>query len=286
MSQPTVLYDVPGPKTRRRHLLWGAVGGLVVLAALGWIIYKLNASEQFEKEKWEPFTKEGIWEHTFIPGIVTTLKTAAVSIVLAVVFGAILCAGRLSDHRIVRMPMVVVIEFFRAVPVVLMLLFLLIAFGDHIGDMWLVVIGLTLYNGAVLSETFRAGIASVPRGQSEAAYSLGLRKGQVMSLVLIPQAVRAMLPAIISQCVVTLKDTSLGYIISYQELVHRSKGLWEFYNNTIPTAIVLATMYIIMNSLLSMLATWLESRQRRRGGATVDRTQIDVGQAVGPAPRV
>lgn len=286
MSQPTVLYDVPGPKTRRRHLLWGIVGAVIVLAVLGWIVYQLNASEQFEKEKWEPFTKEGIWENTFIPGITTTLKTAAFSIVLAVLFGAVLCSGRLSDHVIVRVPAVIVIEFFRAVPVVLMLIFLLIAFGDTLDDMWLVVIGLTVYNGAVLSEIFRAGIASVPRGQSEAAYSLGLRKGQVMALVLIPQAVRAMLPAIISQCVVTLKDTSLGYIISYQELVHRSKGLWEFYNNTIPTAIVLATMYIIINSLLSMLATWLEGRQRRRGGTTVDRTQIDVGQAVGPAPRV
>ena len=73
---------------------------------------------------------------------------------------------------------------------------------------------LTLYNGAVLAEVFRAGINAVPKGQSEAAYAIGMRKSQVMNIILLPQAVKIMIPAIISQCVVALKDTSLGYLIA------------------------------------------------------------------------
>jgi glutamate transport system permease protein len=133
---------------------------------------------------------------------------------------------------------------------------------------WAVVIGLTLYNGSVLAEAFRAGIRSVPRGQSEAGYAIGMRKGLVMREILIPQAARAMLPVIVSQLVVLVKDTALGYIIAYPELLQLGvNNLQANFGNAIQAAMVAAVIYIIVNSSLTTVAGWLERRTRRSGRA-------------------
>jgi glutamate transport system permease protein len=129
-----------------------------------------------------------------------------------------------------------------------------------------VVAGLTLYNGSVLAEVFRAGILALPRGQSEAAFALGLRKTQVTRFVLFPQALRAMLPAVVSQLVVLLKDTALGFLITYAELLYYAKYLGAqpvLDRPLIPVTIVVAAMYIGLNILLSLLAGYLERRNRR-----------------------
>jgi len=186
-----------------------------------------------------------------------------------VIFGLLLCSARLSIHPVIRIPGVIIIEFFRACPLLLMILFFYLAFGKTLGTLWPLVLGLMVYNGSVLAETFRAGINAVPRGEVEAGYSLGLVKSQVTRQILLPQATRAMLPAIISQCVVALKDTSLGFIISYEELIRRGKGIYESYYDIIPTGLVLAAMYITMNYSLSRVATYVEGRLRRRGQKTV-----------------
>jgi glutamate transport system permease protein len=266
----SALYDIPGPRARRRQLIGSIIGGIIVAAVVAFVVWKLNDKGQFDSAKWSPFKENGIWRYTFWPGIRATLKAAGISIVFAVVFGLIMCSGRLSDHRWIRIPATVIIEFFRATPLLLLVLFIFIETKGDLGNLWPLVFGLTLYNGSVLAETFRAGINSIPRGQSEAAYSIGLTKGRVMRLILLPQAIRAMLPAIISQCVVVLKDTSLGFIIGYEELIRTGSRIPDSYDNIIPTAIVLAAMYIVVNYSLSKLATFVEARQRRKGRATID----------------
>ena len=133
-------------------------------------------------------------------------------------------------------------EFFRAVPVLLMMIYIFFTFGageGGIGSYWSVVIALTLYNGAVLAEVFRAGILAVPPGQGEAAYALGMRKSQVMRQILMPQGVKIMLPSIISQCIVALKDTSLGYVILAPGLTRVGKSIFLEFQNQVQTAIVL-----------------------------------------------
>jgi glutamate transport system permease protein len=126
------------------------------------------------------------------------------------------------------------------------------------------VVGLTLYNGSVLAEVFRAGIHAVPRGQAEAAYGIGMRKAQVMTQILAPQAVTIMLPAIVSQCVVVLKDTSLGYVIAYTELVRQGRLIAQFIDSALVTYLVVAAIFIAMNYSLSKLAQWLERRLAQR----------------------
>jgi glutamate transport system permease protein len=128
--------------------------------------------------------------------------------------------------------------------------------------------GLVLYNGSVLAEVFRAGILAVPKGQAEAAYAMGMRKNQVMRIIQLPQAIRIMLPAIISQCIVALKDTSLGYYVVATVLTTQGKQIWNFFGNKLATAIVLAAVYITLNLLLTWLANWVERRiSTTEGGA-------------------
>jgi glutamate transport system permease protein len=203
------------------------------------------------------------------------LKAAAISIVTALVLGMALAVGRLSERRWIRLPATAFVEFFRAVPLVLLILFLFGIYSTRFDweiertALTSLVTGLTLYNGAVLCEVFRAGINAVPKGQREAAYAIGMRKHQVMNIVLVPQGVRYMLPAIISQCVVVLKDTSLGFIVAYPELLRNAKGIATYVGSQLVTYVVVALIYIAMNSVLSMTAYWLERRlsQRGRGSA-------------------
>jgi len=258
----SVLYDVPGPRAIRRQRLAGGIGALGAAVVLGLIGLKLAEEGQFDADTWEFLTVEGTWRAIY-NGLLNTLRVAVVAITLALAFGGVFAVARLSDRWFIRWPAIVVIEFFRAIPLLLLILFLFLGFADQIGRFWSLALALMLYNGSVLAEIFRAGIQAVPKGQSEAALAIGMRRGQVLRHVLIPQAIRIMLPAIISQSVVALKDTALGLIIAYAELARVGRQLYVFYNNPLAVGVTIAAIYVVINYALSKLAVAVEGRQRR-----------------------
>lgn len=270
-----VLFDFPGPRARARHRVLTVIGALAALGALGWVLWVLWQKGELEAELWSDLAQPNILRAIRL-GLQATLSAAAVAIVLSVASGALLAVARLSDHAWLRAPAVLFVEFFRAVPLLLLIMFVFLAFGGTIGRFWSVVIALTLYNGSVLAEVFRAGINAVPRGQSEASYAIGMRKGQVMSLVLIPQSITIMLPAIISQCVIVLKDTALGVFIAYGELVRQATGIAEFVNHSIVPLTLVALIFIAINYSLSRLAIYVERRMANRGHSSATKpTQAD-----------
>lgn len=257
----SVLFDSPGPKTRARHRLYAVISGAVLVFLFGWMIWKFWREGQFALEFWEPFVTPRI-VNVLIEGLIQTLLAAAVAIIGAMIFGLAFGPGKLSDHRAIRWPSWLVVEFFRAVPLLILIIATWYFMGPESGlkAFWALVIGLILYNGAVLAEIVRAGINAVPKGQSEAAYAIGMRKSQVTQIVLLPQALRIMLPAIISQTVVALKDTSLGYAILAPGLTIAGKLVFGEFRNTLQTAFVLAVIYIIANLALTYLATWAQKK--------------------------
>ena len=271
-----VLFDVPGPRARARNRTAAVVAGLALVAVLGFVLFRFADSGLFIAEQWDWITYERI-QITLLQGLLATLRAFAVGAVLALTFGALFATARLSDHAWIRNPAAAIVEFFRAIP--LLILMFLLFFGIDFSAFWAVVIGLMLYNGSVLAEVFRAGILAVPRGQSEAAYGIGLRKTQVMTAVLLPQALTAMLPTIISQLVVLLKDSALGFIIQYQELLYQARLIGsqiQLDSPIIPVAIVIAIIYITMCVLLSLAATWAERWSRRRGHTSAEIAHADV----------
>ena len=269
----SVLYDLPGPRARARNKAFGLLATLGIVALAGFISYRFWVTGQFEGAKWEWLLYKNLQLRLFA-ALGATLRAFVVGALLALVLGLLLAVARLSEHVWLRTPAFAIVEFFRAIPLVIMIFFLFFAApqaGLQLGLFWSLVVGLTLYNGSVLAEVFRAGVLSVPRGQREAANALGLRRSQVMRAVLLPQAVRAMLPTIVSQLVVLLKDTALGFLITYQELLFEARylgSLAEFERPIIPTALVIGAVYITLCIALSSLAGYLErrNRQRRRNG--------------------
>ncbi|MCV7347906.1 amino acid ABC transporter permease [Mycolicibacterium rhodesiae] len=275
MSTASVLFDAPGPRARVRNRIVTAVT-IVIAALIVWaVVAKLASKGQLTAAKWQPFLTGNLWKTYVLPGIEGTLTAAALSIVLALILGFLLGMGRLSHVGWIRWPSAVIVEFFRAVPVLIMMIFayFLFALYDVFPPARLalagVVTGLTLYNGAVIAEIVRAGVNSLPRGQSEAAAALGLRWGQTMRSILLPQAVTSMLPVLVSQLVVVLKDTAIGYQITFVEMVRQGTVVGSSYGNYIPALIVIAVLMISANFALSVAATRLERRLRRSKRAGV-----------------
>lgn len=299
MSAPhaSVLFDAPGPRAIARHRLLGALGLLLVLALLAGVVYGLRA--QLTPDKWVPFLRADTWLSYVIPGIINTLQAAAISVVTASVLGLVLALGRMSFVRPVSLLSTVVIEFFRAVPVLMMMLFVYFVtiFVPAIAALFpgplvqlkplvAVVAGLTFYNSAVIAELLRSGVASLPRGQTEAGLGIGLDIGQTRRIILLPQAITAMLPALVSQLVVIVKDSALGYIISYPELLRSSQTLASRWSNSIAAFIVAAALFIVINWLLTRFAGWVEGRARnRKAGAMVHLEQVDPSDMTKDVPR-
>ncbi len=280
-----VLYDVQGPRARRRVLIGSIVGAVLVVGLLAFAVQRLAANEQFEADLYRPFIEEPDLYKRLWTGLRNTLKAAAFALLLALLLGTILAFGRLSSIALLRVPAIAVIEFFRGVPLLLLILFFFLAFPlafqIDLPPLYALVFGLTLYNGAVIAEIIRAGVLSLPKGQTEAAYAVGLTRSQTLRVVLLPQAVRIMLPALVSQLVVLLKDTSLGFVIGFEELLRIGGQAVQVLDNPIQLYVLIALIYIAINIALGRLAGYLEGRQRRTYGAVVPTTQVESGLGQG-----
>lgn len=285
----TVLFDTPGPNTRRRLVILNWIGTVVFVAIAVFVVLSLHEAGQFTPAYWMPFTDPGIMM-ALLRGLVATLRAAFYAIILALGVGAILAVGRLSRTLWISVPSVVVIEFFRSVPPLLLVLFLFLAFTfsfgnfgaflmgympgsmanflgiDQMDRLGPLVVALALYQGSILAEIFRSGLLALPRGQAEAGYSIGLTRGAVLRLILAPQALRIMLPATISEIIVLLKQTAFGYIISYQELLRTGRLITANYHNIIPAALVMLVIYLCLNLAIAHLARWIQQRQERKYG--------------------
>jgi glutamate transport system permease protein len=264
-----VLADKLGPRGRRRV----RVATWVAAALLAFVVFvafrRLSDKDQLVWEKWEPLTQWSVLKFLLL-GLWATVRAASIAMAIATVLGAALALARLSRAWALRWAATAWVEFFRGFPLVLLILFSYVGLrrnGVDISPYRALILALALYNGAMLGEIFRAGILSLAKGQTEAAYAIGLGYWQAMFLVVIPQAARRMTPAIVSQLITLLKDTSLGYVITYEELLRRSRSTGEYFHNPLQVTVFVAVLYIAVNFTLSRIARRLEVRQQRRLGA-------------------
>ncbi|HEX6361284.1 amino acid ABC transporter permease [Actinophytocola sp.] len=263
----TVLYDAPGPRTRRRIMIWSVVSAVVLAGLLALGLWQFAKHGQLDAARWAPFTQWPIWEYLLV-GLLGTLEAAAYVAVLSAVAGVFLALGRLSRVRLVRWLATGYIEIARTLPVLLMIyvtLFALPGVGVNLPLLWKLVLPLTVANAAAFAEIFRAGVLSLPRGQSEAALSLGMSGTQTMRFVVLPQAVRHVMPALVSQLVSLLKDTSLGYVVAFTELLYRAQVLSAYNHLLVQTFLVVTFVYLVCNSSLSFLAHRLRRSEKAHG---------------------
>lgn len=267
-------------------MLIGTVATLVIVAALGSVLWALR--DQYAPSKLAVLFDPTTWQYAILPGLVNTLQAAAISIVTAIVLGGLLGLGRLSDFGPVRWLCTVIVEFFRAVPVLIMMIFtwllivrVLLPLGvplqGAVASLIAVITGLTMYNSSVIAELLRSGMHSLPRGQREAGLAIGLSNSQTRTSVLLPQAITAMLPSLVSQLVVILKDSALGYIVLYPELLRALSNVASNNANTIASFTLAAILFIAINMVLTWVAGQVQQRLSKRGGGRVE----DITQGAG-----
>lgn len=295
MNQQTVLYDAQGPRARRVTLIASVLAVVAIVAGAYFFVYRpLDEQGQFTMEKWGPLVDPNnetfplVWARLG-EGFLATGIAAAIAIVTSLVVGTGLAilrvqlkalrqrrftglnAGVAVPLRALGWLLTVItrfcVEVFRGLPVVITIFFVASALPDlgvDLGDaLWYLVIGLTIYNSVVIGEILRSGMEGLPGGQVEAAHAIGLSSFQTTRMVLLPQAFRIMLPALISQLVVVLKDTSLGFIISYEEVLRVSNFIVQNLENPIQVYTVVGAIYILVNYALSKLAEYVQRRLAR-----------------------
>lgn len=255
----SVLFDTPGPRLRIWIGVSNVLGALVALGLVAWILLQLQVKGQLSWDLWGPALSQRTWQYYLVPGLINTLRAAAYAIVGSIAFGLIFGMGRLSQLGPVRWVCGVVVEFLRAVPVLLMMVFFYGLFGVMLPGVadkafLAVVVALILYNGSVIAELVRSGVGNLPRGQGEAGLAIGLTEGQTLWSIQLPQALVAMLPALVSQIVVVLKDSALGSIIGANELLRSGQIVSSGDGNPLQVLALVAVVFILINWLLTVVA--------------------------------
>jgi polar amino acid transport system permease protein len=207
----------------------------------------------------------GRFPHGPLGGIALTLYLALVACILSFVGGLVLGLLNLSPNRIVKYASLALVNGLRGMPLLMVIFwmyFLLPAFLGHtVTESWTVIMALTLFTAAYMSQIVKAGVESIPRGQTEAAISTGLRPWQAMIYIVLPQGLRNMIPSFVNQFVSLIKDTSLAFIVGVSELTHVAT---QINNRTIvyPTEIFffIAVIYFIICYAFTSLSRWLEKR--------------------------
>jgi glutamate transport system permease protein len=266
-----VLYEELGPRARRAAAMWAALGGALIAAVLGWVLFTLWQRNQLSAAVWKVLLDPDLGK-LLASGLVETLRAAVVAMLLSLIAGMAVALGRLSANPWVQTPVRAATEILRGLPLLLLIFFLYLGapiLGLDVSTFWALVLGMTLYNCAVMGEIIRTGILSLPKGQSEAARAIGLTPLQTFRHVLIPQAVRRMLPALVSQLVIMLKETSLGFIIGYHEMLRNGRTAVEYLGGQYSIAVytLIAIIYVAMNTSLSMLTRRLDERGQCHDGS-------------------
>jgi len=265
-----VLFDAPGPAARRRARIISVIVILVLVALIAGALAQLNKHDQLAWWRWQAFLTKPylrvLWQ-----GLYGTLEATGMSALLAFPIGALLALGRLSTHRALSWISTVYIEVFRSVPLLLLMYAFLLGlprYGVNFPIFWKLVIPIVMIGAASIAEVVRAGVLALDRGQTEAAYAIGLRRGQAMRLVVLPQAFRMMVPLLIAQLVTVLMNTSLGFAVSFPELMQQGDFLTARTHLLLQTYLIIAVVYIAINYLLGQVAALVERRLGRRPGSS------------------
>lgn len=297
-NEAPVLYEAPGPRGKAVSRITSVISGAVIIAAMAWLVWALGQPRVtvngavltglWDPSRWDIFTRGDVWYGLLWRGLVLgTLRAAGLAAVLAILIGIFLCFARTAPQRWVRIPAAVVLEFFRGMPVLLMMLFILLAMATS--GYWAVVWALAVYNGAIIGEALRAGLQALPRGQREAGLSLGLTPFATRIIVEFPQAFRQMLPIIVAQLVVLLKDTSLAYVVAYPEILRISHQLKDYFGSTrysFSIFLVTLTVYLLVNFALSAVARWIARRSGPHAGVHTAQAAGGAVALLGVAPLV
>ncbi|HIZ46334.1 MAG TPA: amino acid ABC transporter permease [Candidatus Olsenella pullistercoris] len=268
-SMRDALYEAPGPRTRRRVAIGTAISAVVVAALLALVVRQFAVTGQLAPRYWSFFLEWTTWRF-LLQGLVGTVEVALVAGAISLVLGLLLMLGRTSGVRPLAAVCRVVTDFFRGVPSLLLIYFFFLVvpqYGIKMPSFWMLTLPVALAASGVLAEVFRAGVNAVPKGQVEAALSIGLSRAQTMRRIVLPQAIRYVVPSLIAQLVVVVKDTTVAYVVSYPDLMQNARVLITSHDSLVSIYLVIAVVYVLINFAINQLAAVVS----RRTGAKIIR---------------
>ena len=256
------LYEAPGPRTRRRVRIATAVSLILVVAALAAIGYRFYITGQFAPRYWTFFAKATTWKF-LLQGFAGTVRVALTAGAIALALGLLLMLGRISHLKALSAACRVVTEFFRSLPSLLLIYFFFLVvpqYGIKMSSFWMLTLPVALAAAGVLAEVFRAGVNAVPKGQIEAALSLGMSPLRTTFKIVLPQAIRFVIPSLISQLVVVVKDTTVAYVVSYPDLMQNARVLITNYDALVSVYFTIAIIYILINYAINQASIYVSHR--------------------------
>lgn len=261
-SMRDALYEAPGPKTKRKIMVGTAVSAVVVACILLAILGRFYATGQLDPRYWTFFLEWSTWRF-LLQGFAGTVRVALTAGAISLVLGMLLMLGRVSKVKLLSAACRVVIDFFRGVPSLLLIYFFFLVvpqYGIKMSSFWMLTLPVALAASGVLAEVFRAGVNAVPRGQVEAAMSIGLSPAKTMRKIVLPQAVRYVIPSLISQLVVVVKDTTVAYVVSYPDLMQNARVLITSYDALVSVYFTIALIYILINYAINKASVAVANR--------------------------
>ena len=262
------LYETPGPHTRRRIRIITGIALLGLLALLALVIRQFAVTGQFDAKYWSFFTKWTTWRFLG-QGLLVTLEAALTGSAISFALGFLLMRGKFQGKTIRRIS-TFLIEFTRGVPTLLFIYFFFLVVpktGWKPSAFWKITLPCAISACGVVAEALRSGVNAVPGGQREAALSLGLSERRTFYRIVFPQAFRFVIPSLIAELVIVLKDTTFAYVVSCADLMQNAKVLISNYDAMLSIYLVVAVIYILINYLLNMLSEKLAGSQRQNGPA-------------------
>lgn len=259
------LYEPPGPRARRR-VAAATVVSLIALAALvAGIIRRFYITGQLDAKYWSFFARATTWRFLG-EGLIGTLEAAAAAGVMAFLLGFLMMLARISGSRALRGLGTALVEFTRGVPTLLFIYFFFLVLpqlGISLAAFWKISIPVAISASGVVAEVLRSGVNAVPKGQKEAALSLGMSGSSVFLKVVFPQAIRYVIPALISELVIVVKDTTFAYVVNFPDLMQNARVLISNYDALVAVYLVVAVIYILINYLLNRASAFVASRRSK-----------------------
>ena len=269
-SMRDALYEAPGPRTKRLTVIGTTISLALVAVGAALIVRQFYITGQLDAAYWSFFTEWNTWRY-LLEGLVGTVRVALVAAVISLVLGVLLMFGRISSFPPLAVVSRIVIDFFRGVPSLLLIYFFFLVvpqYGLQLPSFWMITLPVSLAASGVLAEVFRAGVNAVPKGQTEAALSIGLTPTKTMLRIVLPQALRIVVPSLISQLVVVVKDTTVAYVVSYPDLMQNARVLITTHDSVVSVYLVVALIYILINFAINQLSI---AMARRSGNPIISR---------------
>lgn len=256
LSVKDALYESPGPKAKKITAIITTVSMAVFAVMMFFVVRQFVVTEQLSPRYWSFFARHTTW--TFLAkGLMGTFEATVAAGVFAFAAGFLMMMGRISRHRVLQVVSSCLIEFTRGIPTLLFIYFFFLVvpqLGIKLPSLLRISLPVAISASGVVAESLRSGVNAVSKGQREAALSLGMRESHVFFKIIFPQALRFIMPSLISELVIVLKDTTFAYIVNFPDLMQNAKVLISNYDAMLSVYLIVAIIYIIINYILNKIA--------------------------------